>query len=391
MQDSGGKETPPLDSATLVIAQRVLAARSIRGAARELKRAPGSVAAAVARLEAEISVTLVERAGTGMVLTLEAQRLAPDIEKAAAIVAAVLPGSSRKTVSLDALWRFAEVVEAGSVRKAAQRLNLGQPQLTRQLAALEALAGQALLVRGTAGSRPTVEGERVLGLVHELEAVWARLTRAATDRFRKSAATVRLGSVIPLGYESELARLLADLTARWLKARPRQPLLVSSTTAEELLSGLKGGRFDAAILDVEAVPPEYEARLIYRSSLALVGTQAALEPAMDLGMLLASMPIAVPSPKSGLRHAVTHYLDATLGEAQREKLTLIEIDSIPVIVNLILHHGFLSVLPEASVSNIRGDLGRIPLGDEHALSIRLVWPQGGRGLGEMVLGLMDEG
>jgi len=379
-----------LDSATLVIAQRVLAARSIRGAARDLKRAPGSVAAAMARLEAEISVTLAERAGTGMVLTLEAQRLAPEIEKAAAIITEMLPKAGRRTVSLDALWRFAEVVEAGSVRKAAQRLDLGQPQLTRQLAALEGVVGAHLLERGTAGSRPTAEGERVLALVHELEAVWARLSRAATDRFRKSAATVRLGSVIPLGYESELARLLADLTARWLKARPRQPLFVSSTTAEELLSGLKGGRFDAAMLDVETVPPEYEARLIYWSPLALVGTQAALESAGDLGALLTSMPIAVPSPKSGLRQAVTRYLDATLGEAQREKLTLIEIDSIPVIVNLILHHGFLSVLPEASVSNIRGDLGRVPLGEEHALPLRLVWPPGGgRSVGEMMLALMD--
>lgn len=379
-----------MDSATLVIAQSVLAARSIRGAARDLKRAPGSVAAAMARLEAEISVTLAERAGTGMVLTLEAQRLAPDIEKAAAIIAAMLREPTRKTVSFDALWRFAEVAEAGSVRKAAQRLDLGQPQLTRQLAALEAVVGTALLDRGTAGSRPTPEGERLLALVHELDTVWARLSRAATDRFRKSAATVRLGSVIPLGYESELARLLADLMARWLKARPRQPLFVSSTTAEELLSGLKGGRFDAAMLDVETVPPEYEVRLIYRSALALVGTQAALGSATDLGELLASMPIAVPSPKSGLRQAVTRYLDATLSETQREKLTLIEIDSIPVIVNLVLHHGFLSVLPEASVSNIRGDLGRLPLGEEHAIPLRLVWPKGGgaRSVGEMVLGLM---
>lgn len=381
-----------MDSATLVIAQRVLAARSIRGAARDLKRAPGSVAAAMARLEAEISVTLAERAGTSMVLTLEAQRLAPDIEKAAAIIAAILPEPARKTVSLDAFWRFAEVAEAGSVRKAAQRLDLGQPQLTRQLAALEAVVGQPLLERGTAGSRPTPEGERVLALVHELDAVWARLSRAATDRFRKSAATVRLGSVIPLGYESELARLLADLMARWLKARPRQPLFVSSTTAEELLSGLKGGRFDAAMLDVETVPPEYEVRLIYRSALALVGTQAALGAAADLGELLASMPVAVPSPKSGLRQAVTRYLDATLSEAQREKLTLIEIDSIPVIVNLVLHHGFLSVLPLASVSNIRSDLGRLPLGEKHAVPLWLVWPRGGgaRSVGEMMLALMSE-
>ena len=183
---------------------------------------------------------------------------------------------------------------------------------------------------------------------------------------------------------------MAALTARWLKARPRQPLFISSTTAEELLAGLKSGRFDAAILDVETPPPEYEAHLLYRSPLALVGTRQSLAAAGDVSALLAGMPIAVPSLRSGLRQAAMRYLDATLDELRREKLTLIEIDSIPVIVNLVLHHGFISVLPEASVGNIRGDLARLPLGEEHALSIRLVWPKGsgGRSVGEMVLGLM---
>ena len=379
-----------MDSATLVIAHRVLTARSIRAVARDLKRAPASVAAAMSRLEAEISVTLAERAGAGLVLTLEAERLGPEIARAAAIVEAIVPDATQRGINLEALWRFAEVAGAGSVRRAAQRLGLGQPQLTRQIAALEALVGTPLLERGTAGSRPTARGEAMLDRIHDLAGIWSGLARTAPDRFRKHAATTRLGSVIPLGYESELARMLAALTARWLKARPRQPLFISSTTAEELLAGLKSGRFDAAILDVETPPPEYEAHLLYRSPLALVGTRQSLAAAGDVSALLAGMPIAVPSLRSGLRQAAMRYLDATLDELRREKLTLIEIDSIPVIVNLVLHHGFISVLPEASVGNIRGDLARLPLGEEHALSIRLVWPKGngGRSVGEMVLGLM---
>jgi len=359
------------------MAHRVIETRSIRAAARDLQRAPASVATALRRLEAAISVPLVEKAGAGLVLTLEAQRLAPDIARAAAIVAAMFPQGGN--APLETLWRLASVARLGSVRRAAQALRLGQPQLTRQISGLEAALGTQLLTRSSSGSTTTAAGEALVAQIGELSAVWARLSHAAGDRFRKSVSTMRLGSVIPLGHESELARMLADLTARWRLSHPHQPLFVSSTTAEDLLAGLRSGRFDAAVLDVETVPPELESRLIYRSRLALVGAAPALAASRDLPALLTGMPVAVPSLRSGLRQAVTRVIEETLSAEEQRRLTLIEIDSIPVIVNLVLHHGYLSVLPEASVGNVRSDLGRLPLGEDHALTLRLVWPRAASG------------
>jgi LysR family nitrogen assimilation transcriptional regulator len=371
-----------MDTATVVIVHAVLSQRGIRQAARILGKPPSSVAAAVRRLETSISVPMLQRAGPGLVLTLEAERLMPDIALLASHVEEMMAQSgaaTEKGISFKALARFCAVVEAGSIRRAAQRLKLGQPQLTRQIAQLEAAMGCALLVRGTGGSMATEAGSRLALAGGVIEELWARLAHAASGRFRRNAATLRLGSIIPLGHESRVAALLASLVAQWLELRPRQPLFASSSTAEDLLTGLKSGLYDVALLDTASVPSDMEGLLLARSSLALVGAGDAARLDQDLAALLQSAPIAVPSPRSGLRQTVTRLLAETLDETARERLRLIEIDSIPVILNLVLHHGFISVLPEGSVTAIRHDLRHKRLDPRHDLPLWLVWPKSDAG------------
>src|SRR5690606_2294874 len=134
--------------------------------------------------------------------------------------------SPRHGIKLEALDRLGQIAHLGSIRRAARAMGLGQPQLSRQIALLEDRLGTPLLERGSGGSTLTREGQRIAAVTGQLLAGWHRLSRTAEERFRKSVATARLGSVIPLGYESEIARLLANLAARWLQERPRAPLFV---------------------------------------------------------------------------------------------------------------------------------------------------------------------
>src|SRR6187549_457896 len=133
-----------MDSATLIAMDAVLRERSVRGAARLLNRPVSSSAASVARLEGEISVRVVERAGAGLVTTLEAVRLGSEIA-AVAQLASQLGASG--TIKLETLERFTQVAAQGSIRRAARVMGLGQPQLTRQLAQLERSFGTVLLER----------------------------------------------------------------------------------------------------------------------------------------------------------------------------------------------------------------------------------------------------
>jgi len=374
-----------LDTATLITMDSVLRLRSVRAAARALGRPASTIAASIARFEAEISVRLVERAGSGLVASLDAVRLEAEITSLAALAEGISPNHA---IKLEALERFAQVAGLGSIRRAARSMGLGQPQLTRQIAQLEAMLGAPLLQRGSGGSTVTAEGARIARATERLLAAWHRLSRASEERFRKTAATARLGSVIPLGYESEIARLLANLTARWLAERPRAPLFVSSTTAEDLLAGLKTGLFDVAFLDTERLPSDLDGQVVGQTALALVGVP---EGQTRIADALLSAPLAVPSARSGLRQRINRILDDYLNDTERNAVRLIEIDSIPVILNLVLHHGFVSVLPRASVARIRSDLRQLPLDPAYDMNFWLCWPRGsGETLGRAILSSIDQ-
>jgi LysR family nitrogen assimilation transcriptional regulator len=379
-----------MDTTTLILVDAVLAASGLRPAARQTGRPAATIAAALARMEAALSVPLAERAGSGLALTLEARRLAVPLARVAALARTLYaPGTDpfASAVKLQALERFDEIAAHGSIRRAARGLGMGQPQLTRQVAHMEAALGHVLLQRGNGGSALTPEGEAVHATARELLALWHELSRTAGARFRKAETTVRLGSVIPLGYESEIARQLANLTASWLKQRPRQPLFVSSTTAEDLLRGLKSGLYDIAFLDTEELPPDLDGAPISTTPLALIGADGG---AASVAAALDGRQLAVPSARSGLRQRIDRVLADHLCATERDALTLIEIDSIPVILNLVLHHGFVSVLPQASTAAIRPDLPRLPLPGAYDMRFWLCWVKGsGReSIGRAVLEVM---
>ncbi|MET3926246.1 LysR family transcriptional regulator [Devosia sp. 2618] len=373
-----------MDTFTLIATESVLRLGSIRAAARELARPASTIAASISRFEAEISVRLVERAGSGLVTTLEAVRLEAEISAASDMARAITP---THTIKLEALDRFVQVTSQGSIRKAARGMGLGQPQLTRQIAQLETIVGSPLLERGADGSTVTPAGARLVTICERLLAAWQKLSRASDERFRKTATTSRLGSVIPLGYESEIARMLANLAARWLAARPRAPLFVSSTTADDLLAGLKSGLFDVAFLDTERLPAEFDGQVVAQTSLAVVGVP---DGCANIADALLSAPLAVPSARSGLRQRINRILDHHLTDIERNAVRLIEIDSIPVILNLVLHHGFVSVLPKASVTRIRSDLRQLPLGPQYDMSFWLCWPHGNATIARAIIELLDE-
>ncbi|WP_428429366.1 LysR family transcriptional regulator [Pararhizobium sp.] len=295
------------------------------------------------------------------------------------------------SISLTALERFVAVAHSGSIRAAAKASATGQPQLTRQMNDLERDLGYTLLIRSPSGIACTVEGLAAVPVIENLLEIWRRLSRASGDRFRRAAATWRFGSVMPLGPESEIARMLAALTAKWHRARPRQPLFVSSTTADELIAGLKNRRFDVVLLDLETFPSEFEGRLISRTPLALAGHPSLFaKHGDDIAALLQSHPIAVPSLKSGLRQQAAHFIEATLTEQERNRLTLTEVDSIPVILNLVMDHGYLSVLPESSAARVRHPPAMLRLGPGYMQSLSLAWQKNAlsRQVAEAMLGMM---
>ncbi|CAH0342339.1 LysR family transcriptional regulator [Rhizobium sp. CECT 9324] len=368
-----------MDTSTLLITHKVLTGRSIRGTARLMEKPVPSIAAAVERMEAEISVPLIRKAGNGIVLTLEAERLSPAIgllaEQVERIVAVGNQRSQDVSLSLAALHRFTQVAEIGSIRRAAMHLGIGQPQLARQVIHIETTLGCKLLNRTVNGSTVTPAGRRLAEVVRELETSWHELAHAAAGRSRREAATIRLGSIIPMGHDSFVATLLASLIAAWIDDQPLHPLFIASNTTEELITGLKSGKFNSVLLNSVRISAEFESHLIARSPLSLIGRSDIVGSARGIDgivRVLCENTVAFPSPKSGLRQVINGLMEAVINEDARDALNITDVDSMPVILNLVLRHGIVSIMPSESVANLPSGLSQIPLPPEYNLPHWLV-------------------
>jgi DNA-binding transcriptional LysR family regulator len=379
-----------MDVATLVMTTMVLRRGNVREAARQLGRVPSTLSAAVKRFERSIAAPLLKRAGAASFLTLEARRMLGDIEAAAdiamAMIAPDLTGAAAQAfcasrdVSLVALQRVSLVAETGSVRRAARIIRLGQPQLARQIARIEGQLGCVLFERSRVGVTPTPACRLLVASLAALEKNLQQLSRHARERFRSTNATIRLGAVMPLGHESKLARLLAFLVAAWQRDRPTQPLFVTSGTAEDLLTGLKDKRWDVALIDSDTPPADVSSRALMRSKLVVVGARDLLGRPLpgstaDIATVLRRQPLALPSRRTGLGQVARKLLARLLTPAEVDALTITEIDSIPIIANLMLDFGFVSVLPESALVSIDARLVALQADPALELTLSLIWAQ----------------
>lgn len=149
-------------------------------------------------------------------------------------------------LELRQLRYFVAVAEALSFRRAAERMALTQPPLTRQIQALEQSLGVQLLVRDRRGVELTAEGEVTLRDARELLAQ----ADALTLRFRRQASSVTgARSALRLG----LTTVVDAALFTWLEPalRTRVPDLRLSTRrqiSQRSISDLLRGRLDAALI-----------------------------------------------------------------------------------------------------------------------------------------------
>lgn len=394
-----------MDLATLLISHHVLASGSIRETARTLERPVSSVSAAFSRLQSHIAKPLTSSSGSRLMPTLEGRRLGIELARVHTLILdiAALGGpvpantadqhAAALTVSLTALFRFLTVVRSGSIRSAAQKIGIGQPQLTRQIRALETSLQVDLLRRTAAGAIPTEAGKRLMGLAQELEACWMRIFDHAGERFRRVARTIRLGSVLPLGHESHIAKMLALLAAEWPRRMRHNPLFISSGNTEELLEGLGRHQYEMVLLDTADVPADTHHLVLSRSNPTLVARTDIIEAcAGDPARLLTSHPLALTSLKSGLRQKFIALMEDCLSPEDRRNLTYIEVDSIPVIANLVIEHGYVALLPQWALRGIDSVTQAIVLPDRFGMQLTLAWSaDNGAEVIEIVREILREG
>jgi DNA-binding transcriptional LysR family regulator len=104
------------------------------------------------------------------------------------------PESSRKPLrepQLEELRTFCAAAELGGVGRAAQRLHLSQPAVSKRLKALEELVGTSLLERSPHGVTMTAAGERLYAYARRITADMEELT-GLLEQLRGASETVQL-------------------------------------------------------------------------------------------------------------------------------------------------------------------------------------------------------
>jgi len=141
--------------------------------------------------------------------------------------------------SLRQIEYFLAVAEHGSIRRAADRLNVSQPTLTAQLARLEALLGIELFERTRTGARLSTPGRYLFPSAQRLMEEFEGLLDAADTAQQGVRGTYRLGVAPTLG-PYLLPRLLPALHERYAELK----FYIRESPPRALEEGLENGSYD---------------------------------------------------------------------------------------------------------------------------------------------------
>ncbi|WP_042117818.1 LysR family transcriptional regulator [Rhizobium etli] len=347
----------------LFIIRHVLTSVSVRETARRFQLSPSTVSAAIRNIETELAMKLTERASGELVTLIASAGTLEGLEPITVAIGELCQfagqvdaggideaWAARIPVKIVAIERFLEVADQGSINRAARRLHLGQPQLSLQLANLEKFLGRRLFERQAQGSVLTEEGRRAYQIFMAISQAWNDLKSAADERYRRTARSLRIGSIIPTGSESWVARCLGQLVSEWNARRSNNAISLVSMTADDLREALKSGRIDVAILDSVFGLEDFRHRELLQTDMVAIAPPDSTET--TVADLVAGHAICMPSPRTGLGHAAMAFSNERAPDRRLRSRDITAADSLPVIVDLVANHGYVSFLGRVSAMPI---------------------------------------
>lgn len=174
---------------------------------------------------------------------------------------------------------FCLVAEELNLTRAAQRLHMTQPPLSRQIKALEEELGSQLFRRGPQGLALTATGQ-----------VFYEHARQILDKVETSAATIRRMErsqrpLFSIGFVPSVFYGQLPLLARELRQKDKAELSLVELTTVQQIQALKAGRIDIGFGRLRVDDPDVEQRVLFDEPLLaalptghpLEGTRPSLE------------------------------------------------------------------------------------------------------------------
>ena len=253
------------------------------------------------------------------------------------------------------LGYFVQIAELGSLTRAAERLRIAQPSLSRQMRLLEEELGVTLFTRGHRGMQLTESGE---ALRAQISGPLRHIGHALYEI--RSLPTETTGTVI-FGMPPTVAWVLGHaLVERVRNAASRISLHIVEAQSGHLLEWMRRGDLDAAILYGPTPNGLNATRLLDDEIVLIAGKRSKLASAKKIDLkALAKVPLTLPSDAHGLRIAIE-----TAAAKARVRLTIeAQVDSLPLTKKLVAGGNTHSLVPRVAVHDeIRqGEFVAVPM------------------------------
>lgn len=212
-------------------------------------------------------------------------------------------------ISLDDIDYFLAVAEEGQVRKAAQKLGVSQPAITKGLQRLEKSLGFELFERSVRGMVPTKVAEAFQQRTSGVRGVLRDAIKEATDLHLGALGLLRVG-VSPLYVQ----KLFVPAFIQLHQQRPAASVRASVHLNDALWRLLRQGELDMSIGSLPTVvPDDLEVIPLMNDDLCIVVRQG--HPLLDMRRLklndLASVQWMLPGPDVAARR----HVEARLAQA----------------------------------------------------------------------------
>lgn len=174
---------------------------------------------------------------------------------------------------IDRIRALRTVIEEGSVNRAALRLRITQPALSRQMQALENEIGGRLLERETSGVKPTGLGHALVKGMTPVLADYEAALAAVRRQARGELSEVRVGYLI-----SAAQAVLTPALERLRRSQPEIKTRLFDMSPREQIEALRAGEIDVALTGQEGQVAAREFHSLLLCSLGVCAALAADDP-----------------------------------------------------------------------------------------------------------------
>ncbi|GAB2918580.1 LysR family transcriptional regulator [Rhodococcus aerolatus] len=255
---------------------------------------------------------------------------------------------------------FVAVAEESHVGRAAERLGMSQPPLSRAIARLERRLGVELLVRGPRGVRLTGAGETLL---QEGRAALAAV-EAAERRTRRSVHAPDGGRIVLTAKAGASSELMAKLLDAYAAEPDAVEVEVVLSPPRHQAVMLRDGRADVAILH-----RPFDDLSGFDTETLLVEEQVLVLPAGHPLSSRTSLTVSEASAIPGLPAPRWPNLDGSYPDGPGPELR-----DLTQVLQLVRLGRTALVLPESARANLRDEVAVVPLSDAPPVTTVIAWP-----------------